>query len=169
MYELEPSSRFPKCVSLKRKCLSQEHSSLLTFVLDNKMRINGDANNNKSILGLSLTVGFTTNLSAQYNNDNNFKITRMEYLKAGVNTRTFKSFGLDLVGNLYLPEGFDPDKKYNAIVSASPFPQVKEQIPATYGPEMTKRGMPLLKILPDTPLGCSFQVIYADGNGCIPP
>ncbi len=63
-----------------------------------------------------------------------------ENLKSGVNTVTFKSFGVDLVGNLYLPEDFDPNKKYKAIVGASPFPQVKEQVLATYGPEMAARG-----------------------------
>lgn len=53
---------------------------------------------------------------------------------------TFKSFGVDLAGDLYLPENFDETKKYKAIVGASPFPQVKDQIPATYGLEMAKRG-----------------------------
>ena len=53
---------------------------------------------------------------------------------------TFKSFGVDLAGDLYLPDDFDESKKYKAIVGASPFPQVKDQIPATYGPEMAKRG-----------------------------
>ena len=57
-----------------------------------------------------------------------------------VKTVTFKSFGVDLVGNLYLPEGFDEKQKYKAIVGASPFPQVKEQVLGTYGPEMAKRG-----------------------------
>ena len=57
---------------------------------------------------------------------------------------TFKSFGVDLAADLYLPEGFDESKKYKAIVSASPFPQVKDQIPATYGPEMAKRGFVFL-------------------------
>lgn len=61
-------------------------------------------------------------------------------LTAGKNEVTFKSFGVDLVGDLYLPEGFDPSKTYKAIVGASPFPQVKDQIPATYGPEMAGRG-----------------------------
>ena len=65
-------------------------------------------------------------------------------LTAGDNKVTFKSFGVDLVGNLYLPEGFDKNKKYKAIVSASPFPQVKDQIPATYGPEMAKKGFVFL-------------------------
>ncbi|MBO9399950.1 alpha/beta hydrolase [Shimia sp. R9_3] len=61
-------------------------------------------------------------------------------LKAGKNSVTFKSYGVDLAGDLYLPEGFDPSKKYKTIVGASPFPQVKGQIPATYGPEMAARG-----------------------------
>lgn len=59
---------------------------------------------------------------------------------AGKNKTTFKSFGVDLVGDLYLPKDFDENKKYAAIVGASPFPQVKDQIPATYGPEMAERG-----------------------------
>ncbi|MEX0286482.1 MAG: hypothetical protein AB3N23_17895 [Paracoccaceae bacterium] len=61
-------------------------------------------------------------------------------LTTGKNSVTFKSFGVELAGDLYLPEGFDPDNKYKAIVGASPFPQVKGQIPATYGPEMAARG-----------------------------
>ncbi len=61
-------------------------------------------------------------------------------LTSGKNSITFKSFGVELVGDLYLPEGFDENKKYKAIVGASPYPQVKDQIPATYGPEMAKRG-----------------------------
>ncbi len=64
----------------------------------------------------------------------------MENLTAGKNAVTFRSFGVELAGDLYLPEGFDASKKYKAIVGASPFPQVKGQIPATYGPEMAKRG-----------------------------
>ena len=65
-------------------------------------------------------------------------------MKAGINRVTFKSFGVELVGDLYLPEGFDENKKYKAIVGASPFPQVKEQVLGTYGPEMAKRGFVFL-------------------------
>ena len=57
---------------------------------------------------------------------------------------TFKSFGVDLVGNLYLPEGFDENKKYKAVLGASPFPQVKEQVLGTYGPELADRGFVFL-------------------------
>ncbi|MCT4581086.1 MAG: alpha/beta hydrolase [Flavobacteriales bacterium] len=95
----------------------------------------------KTFMSLILIAGFTTSLSAQ---NNHLKNIKMENLKAGVNTITFKSFGLDLVGNLYLPEGFDANKKYKAIVGASPFPQVKEQVLGTYGPEMAKRGFVFL-------------------------
>jgi len=61
-------------------------------------------------------------------------------LQSGKNEVTFKSFGVQLAGDLYLPEGFDPNKKYKGIVGTSPFPQVKGQIPAIYGPEMAARG-----------------------------
>ncbi len=62
-------------------------------------------------------------------------------LQAGKNRVTFKSFGVDLVGDLYLPEGFDENKKYKAIVGASPFPQVKEQVLGTYGQKWLKEGL----------------------------
>lgn len=91
----------------------------------------------KSLIILVLIINFTTTVSAQ---NNNLKNTKMKNLKIGVNKVTFKSFGVELAGDLYLPEGFDPNKKYKAIVGASPFPQVKEQIPATYGPAMAARG-----------------------------
>ena len=78
-------------------------------------------------------------------NTNNVKKEHtMENLKAGKNSVTFTSFGVELAGDLYLPEGFDPSKKYKAIVSASPFPQVKGQVMATYGPEMAARGFVFL-------------------------
>lgn len=57
---------------------------------------------------------------------------------------TFKSFGVELAANLFLPDDFDESKKYKAIVGASPFPQVKEQVLGTYGPEMAKRGFVFL-------------------------
>ena len=65
-------------------------------------------------------------------------------LQEGKNKVTFKSFGVQLVGNLYLTEGFDENKKYKAIVGASPFPQVKEQALETHGPEMANRGLVFL-------------------------
>ncbi|KAB0285661.1 alpha/beta hydrolase [Vibrio fortis] len=45
---------------------------------------------------------------------------------------------------MYLPEGFDKNKKYKAVLGASPFPQVKEQVLGTYGPELAERGFVFL-------------------------
>lgn len=97
------------------------------------------------ILGLGLILSFQAYTSANTTNTQK-EVNKMETsdLKAGKNVVTFKSFGVDLVGHLYLPEGFDPNKKYKAIVGASPFPQVKEQVLGTYGPEMAKRGFVFL-------------------------
>ena len=94
-----------------------------------------------TVLSLSL-LGGVFHISAQIRNHK--KDNTMENLKAGKNEVTFKSFGVELAGDLYLPEGFDPTKKYKAIVSASPFPQVKGQVMATYGPEMASRGFVFL-------------------------
>ncbi|MCT4647115.1 MAG: hypothetical protein N4A74_19155 [Carboxylicivirga sp.] len=95
----------------------------------------------KTLIGL-LLIAASINISAK--NSKHLKDNTMENLKAGINEVTFKSFGAELVANLYLPEGFDANKKYKAIVGASPFPQVKEQVLGTYGPEMAKRGFVFL-------------------------
>lgn len=54
------------------------------------------------------------------------KTMTTQKFNAGKNEVTFKSFGVDLAGDLYLPEDFDESKIYKAIVGASPFPQVKD-------------------------------------------
>lgn len=95
---------------------------------------------------ITLTACSSIGHSPHHNVNHTKRIAQMDAqsFTAGKNRVTFRSFGMDLVGDLYLPEGFDPQKKYDAIVSASPFPQVKDQIPATYGPEMAKRGFVFL-------------------------
>lgn len=42
----------------------------------------------------------------------------MSNLQAGKNSVKFKSFGVELAGDLYLPADFDASKKYKAIVGA---------------------------------------------------
>ncbi|MBV7337103.1 alpha/beta hydrolase [Chloroflexi bacterium TSY] len=61
-------------------------------------------------------------------------------VSAGVNKVTFKSKGINIVGVLYLPPNFDPSKTYEGIVMTPPFPQVKDQVLANYGPKMAERG-----------------------------
>jgi len=59
---------------------------------------------------------------------------------AGVNKVGFRSKGVNIVGNLYLPSGFDPNQTYEGIVMTPPFPQVKDQVLGNYGPKMAERG-----------------------------
>ena len=49
-------------------------------------------------------------------------------------------FGIELVGHLYLPKGFDAAKKYAAIAVCGPFGAVKEQSSGLYAQELASRG-----------------------------
>jgi fermentation-respiration switch protein FrsA (DUF1100 family) len=65
----------------------------------------------------------------------------MDNLKSGINKITFKSQGVKLTGNLYLPEGFSSSKQYPTVVYSGPFNQVKEQTGAVYGKKWPLKGM----------------------------
>lgn len=45
---------------------------------------------------------------------------------------SFKNRHIDVVGNLYLPPGFDENRAYLALVIATPGSSVKEQVGAIY-------------------------------------
>lgn len=49
-------------------------------------------------------------------------------------------YGIDLTGDMYLPEGFDANKKYAALAVCGPFGAVKEQVSGLYAQEMAKNG-----------------------------
>ena len=49
-------------------------------------------------------------------------------------------YGIEVAGHMYLPEKFDANKKYAAIVFSGPFGAVKEQSSGLYAQEMAKRG-----------------------------
>ena len=49
-------------------------------------------------------------------------------------------FGITLAGHLYLPDDFDPAKKYPAIAVSGPFGAVKEQSSGLYAQELAARG-----------------------------
>lgn len=53
---------------------------------------------------------------------------------------SFKSKGVTLVGDLYLPQSSDSSDKYRAVVMTPPFPQVKDQALSNYGPRLSKAG-----------------------------
>jgi ketosteroid isomerase-like protein/fermentation-respiration switch protein FrsA (DUF1100 family) len=52
----------------------------------------------------------------------------------------FKSEGLLLKGNLYLPQSFDETKKYKALVVTGSWTTVKEQMPALYAQKLAENG-----------------------------
>ena len=78
------------------------------------------------------------------------KARRMDVdsLRPGLNKVHFlsRTMGgdLKLAGHLYLPERFDPAKKYPTIVFTGPFNQVKEQMGAVYGRKLAARGFAFL-------------------------
>lgn len=84
-------------------------------------------------------MGFQAQASTQVQITNHGQ-TKMLDLSSGLNAVTFKSQGVNLVGNLYLPEEFDPAQKYPTIVFSGPLGQVKEQMAANYGDAMVERG-----------------------------
>ncbi|MCP4596263.1 alpha/beta hydrolase [Neptuniibacter sp.] len=71
-------------------------------------------------------------------------MTFLAALKAGINEITFASKtvagDLMLAGLLFLPEGFDPNQTYPAVIFSPPFNQVKEQTGAVYGRHLAEKG-----------------------------
>lgn len=71
-------------------------------------------------------------------------MTFLAALKAGINEITFASKtvagDLMLAGLLFLPEGFDPNNSYPAVIFSPPFNQVKEQTGAVYGKHLAEKG-----------------------------
>lgn len=69
-----------------------------------------------------------------------------------------RSNNIVLVGNLFLPEGFDPTKRYPAIVSVHPAGSVKEQSSGLYAHLLAQRGFVTL----------AFDAAYAGESGGVP-
>ena len=59
---------------------------------------------------------------------------------ATVQAVTFKNNNLKMAGNLYVPAGFDKNKKYPAIVVVHPGGGVKEQTAALYAQKLSEAG-----------------------------
>ncbi len=65
------------------------------------------------------------------------KLTSKNYIMKKV---TFKSGGLDLVGDLYLPANFEEGKQYPAVPILGPMTYAKEQAPTEYAKRFAERG-----------------------------
>lgn len=53
---------------------------------------------------------------------------------------SFNSEGAQLIGNLYYPMNFDPDKKYPAVVVSGSWTTVKEQMAGLYADKIAQNG-----------------------------
>lgn len=60
----------------------------------------------------------------------------------------FKNRSIDIVGNLHLPEAFDENETYPALVLATPGSSVKEQIGRIYASRLAERGFVALTFDP---------------------
>jgi fermentation-respiration switch protein FrsA (DUF1100 family) len=69
------------------------------------------------------------------NLETNFNVSTTAVTKVA-----FKSEGLLLKGNLYLPKGFDEPKKHKALVVTGSWTTVKEQMPALYAQKLADNG-----------------------------
>ena len=53
---------------------------------------------------------------------------------------TQKQTGIEIAANVYTPAGYDPAKKYPAIVVAHPNGGVKEQVAGLYAQQLAEKG-----------------------------
>jgi len=72
----------------------------------------------------------------------------------------FKSQGKTLAGDLYLPEGYDADKKYTAVVVSGSWTTVKEQMAGTYARRLAESGFITLAYDPRGFGGSQGDVMY---------
>lgn len=60
--------------------------------------------------------------------------------KLNIHPVTYKLNGIDIAANVYTPAGYDPSKKYPAVVLAHPNGGVKEQTTGLYAQRLTESG-----------------------------
>lgn len=70
----------------------------------------------------------------------------------------YKLHGLDIVANVYTPAGYDPAKKYPAIVVAHPNGGVKEQTAGLYAQHLAEQGF----------ITIAMDAAYQGGSGGAP-
>lgn len=60
--------------------------------------------------------------------------------KVNIHQMSYKLNGIDISANVYTPAGYDPNKKYPAVVVAHPNGGVKEQVAGLYAQHLAEQG-----------------------------
>ncbi len=79
---------------------------------------------------------------------NDTRISRINPEIQAQEIRFQNRFGIELAGHLYLPRGFEPEKRYPAVAVCGPFGAVKEQSSGLYAQELAVRGFVALAFDP---------------------
>ncbi|RAJ82303.1 hypothetical protein CLV59_104528 [Chitinophaga dinghuensis] len=102
--------------------------------------------NIKSILLISIVMGASVISSAQTKPQNPFGLVYEDAItenlpgKVNIHAAIYILNGIDIAANVYTPAGYDPSRKYPAVVVAHPNGGVKEQTAGLYAQRLAEAG-----------------------------
>lgn len=102
-----------------------------------------------SLIGVFIIGGISMAFAKDVLKSNDWDKTFKKDENVNIKKVTFKNrYGIELVGDLYVPKDIKKDKKYPAIAISGPFGAVKEQASGLYAQALAKRGFVTLAFDP---------------------